>query len=252
MQYDVIVLGATFAAAGIVQKCKERCLVLERRPQVGYEFFSSLNYGKNYDADVCSSEAKELKDAFCNREAFMEDRVCISDCASLVYRMFQNSPILLNMEIISVNKETDGYTVIAHGVSGYRKFKANKLIDTRVREDMILSKTFNVMVNGEIEKLSEIFGDIAMEKWGYQKDAVLKIPVSVDADYISARKAVLNLTPKMPDDIKILMSADDFDFKIKQGYPKCEDGVLYLPSAMYENPLLAFDAGVMCANGGMI
>ena len=37
--YDVIVLGATFAASGIARQYKERCLVIERRAQAGYEFF---------------------------------------------------------------------------------------------------------------------------------------------------------------------------------------------------------------------
>ena len=42
--YDVIVLGATFAAAGIAQQHKEKCLVIERRAQAGYEFFGALDF----------------------------------------------------------------------------------------------------------------------------------------------------------------------------------------------------------------
>ena len=43
---------------------------------------------------------------------------------------------------------------------------------------------------------------------------------------------------------KLLLSAWGFDFQVKADYPKIEDGILYLPSKMYADPLLAFGAGL--------
>ena len=42
----------------------------------------------------------------------------------------------------------------------------------------------------------------------------------------------------------MILSADEFDYQVKDGYPKTEGNIFYLPSKAYENPLLAFDAGV--------
>ena len=58
--YDVIVFGATFAAAGISEKFKEKCLVLERRLQAGYEFYGALRYGAGSDKPLRRKEASAL------------------------------------------------------------------------------------------------------------------------------------------------------------------------------------------------
>jgi len=47
--YEVIVLGATFTAAGIAGKLGKNCLILESRPDAGYEFFGAFHFGTGYE-----------------------------------------------------------------------------------------------------------------------------------------------------------------------------------------------------------
>ena len=56
IMYEVIVLGATFAAAGIAEQCKHNCLILERRAQAGYEFFGALQFDVDCESDLCESK----------------------------------------------------------------------------------------------------------------------------------------------------------------------------------------------------
>ena len=42
---------------------------------------------------------------------------------------------------------------------------------------------------------------------------------------------------------RLILSAYEFDYHIKEGYPKTQDGILLLPSKAYKNPSLAFEAG---------
>ena len=58
MSYEIIVLGATFTAAGIAQKYKEKCLIMERSTLAGYEFLSALNFGTEYSCEPILDEAK--------------------------------------------------------------------------------------------------------------------------------------------------------------------------------------------------
>lgn len=44
-RYEVLVLGATFAAAGLAQVPGSRCLVVDRCGQPGWEFLGALNFG---------------------------------------------------------------------------------------------------------------------------------------------------------------------------------------------------------------
>lgn len=52
------------------------------------------------------------------------------------------------------------------------------------------------------------------------------------------------------DFVRLLCLANDFDYNVKQEYPKYVDGILYMPSKAYKNPILAFDAGAVFENGG--
>ena len=84
--YDVIVLGATFTAAGIAQQYKEKCLVLERSTMAGYEYFGAL--------DFAVEEAR-------------------------IYSYFVGSNVLFGTEIVSVQKNDDLFACVTHGAQGF-------------------------------------------------------------------------------------------------------------------------------------
>lgn len=107
--YDVIVLGATFAAAGIARQYKENCLVIERRLQGGYEFFGA-------DADVP------------------------------MYEIFKGCHTVFSAEVVSVEKTENGFLCLTHGVDGFRSYEAKRIIDTRCRGEMCVAKTYDLLM----------------------------------------------------------------------------------------------------------
>lgn len=249
MQHDVIILGATFAAAGFIHGSNKNCLILESRPQAGCEFLGALNYGTSYDLPLHSDAAKALLAEFKKRKVFQGDRICLFDCAPLLYAHLAKKQVMLNVQILSVEKSETGYTVTTHSVSGYRIYKARHVIDTRTHPHMIASKTFNVLLSGQ--GIFSCPNGTTFEKWGSDGHYVLKFPVAADEDYTQARKNLAQLTPFLPPCYRILLTADTFHYSIQPGYPCKKAGILYMPSAAYANPLAAFDAGVLCAQGGM-
>lgn len=249
MTYDTIILGATYLAAGIAEELQESCLIVERRPQAGYEFINALRFGPGYGEKLVSEKAKDLFKKFEEKGAFHGERICLFDCASCLYQMLENKNVLLNTEIVSVTKDGEGFRVQIHGVSGYRTFYAKRVIDTRVLPDMIHSKTLNLLINSKNHP-SRILPYASEAKYGYPGDVLIKIPVRADAGYAEARKQVKQFLENMPAGYKATLVADCFDWAIKQSYPKLKDGIYYLPSARFLGPLSAFDAGVLFARGG--
>ena len=247
MQYEIIVLGATFAAAGIAQKFGENCLIAERSTCAGYEFINALSFGTDYDKEPLSDEAKALFETFKNKKLLSGDRVCLYDCTSSFYKQLENKNVLLNTEIISVEKENDGFVCTLHNGSGYKTVTAKKVVDTRVHPWMIESKTFNFSLDCE-GVFSGIDGMIT-EKWGLDRNVVLRCPVQKNQTMADARKKVLDEVLKLPEGIKLLALADQFDYVLNSGIASEKDGVMYLPSKAYKNPVLAFDAGVLFAGG---
>ena len=240
MMYDIIAFGATFLSAGIAQT-SENCLIIERRPQAGYEFISSFNFGTNYDEELKSEEANELKKTFEERDYKTENRISLFNISAPFYRLLEDKNVLLNTEIISVCQKVDHFVCTAHGVSGFRTFEAKKIIDTRCDDDNCNAKTFNLLMDGNVSELSS---DLEYENWGFENNYVLRIPVSTDETYTQARKKAKEIIGNLPGSHRLVLSADVFDYEVKDGYPKTGNDIMYIPSKKYENPLLAFDAGI--------
>ena len=206
--YDIIVLGATFAAAGIAQQHKEKCLVIERRAQAGYEFFGSLNF---------TVEETEI------------------------YAHFKSCHMLFCTELVSVQKHSDGFACVTHGVQGFCTYYAKKVIDTRCNAEMSLSKTYNLLIDS---KEKPVFPNCRCEKTKGENRYIVYCPVSLSCGYAEARAAMQDIIGQFSETQRLILSANEFDYHIEEGYPKTRDGILYLPSKAYKNPQIAFEAGL--------
>ncbi len=235
--YDVIVFGATFFAVGIASQLGDKCLIVEKRPSAGYEFISALSFGTSYDKELKTDEAKALQKTYEERNFITENRVCLFPCSAPFYKLLENKNVLLNTEIVSAEKKEDYFVCTTYGVSGYKTFEAKKIIDTRENENICVSKTFNLLIDGDTSELSS---DIAYEKWGFENQYVIKMPVSVDASYFEARREAKKIIENLPVSHKLVLSADTFDYEIKKDCITAE----LQPSKSFDNPLLSFDAGV--------
>ena len=205
--YDVIVLGATFAAAGIAQQHKEKCLVIERRAQAGYEFFGALNF---------TVEETEI------------------------YAHFKSCHTLFCTELVSVEKTDDGFACVTHGVQGFYTHYARKVIDTRSNAEMSLSKTYNLLIDSKEEL---VFSNCHCEKTKGENRYIVCCPVPLSYGYAEARTAAQEIIHQFSETQRLIISAHEFDYRVKEDFPKIENGILYMPSKAYKNPTLAFEAG---------
>lgn len=242
-RYDVIVLGATFAAAGLAQVLGSRCLVLEAGPTAGTEFLGALHFGDDYAAPLQSDAAKELREEFEQRGAFSDGRICLLDCAAPFYRRWQEKELLLNTAVAGIEKNAEGFAVLSHGTAGFRRWQAACIIDTRAARQDIVCKTFNALIAGREGNAAPPQG-ISVQRWGYEGDWVLQCPVAADADPAAAR-AVLEAQLEQLAQHRLLMIAEDFACTVSAAGPYLREGIVQLPSCAYRNPLLAFDAGVL-------
>jgi len=230
--YEVIVLGATFAAAGIAHTYKKNCLILEQGLQAGAEFFGALQYGTGYDKQV-QGEAAALQKRFAESNIY--------SCDAEVYPYLQEADILFGSKIVSVEKTETGFVCTTHGVEGFCTFEARQIIDTRCNEKISRSKTFNLLM--ESKEAPAVSGTTAA-KAGMEDHYTLRLPVSLSCSFPEARAAAKTVVEQFSETQKLLLSAWVFDYQVQEGYPKTENGILYLPSKLYENPVLAFAAGL--------
>lgn len=205
--YDVIVLGATFVAAGIAERYKEKCLVLERRLQAGYEFFGTLYGGGEVT----------------------------------VYRNFEKCHTIFDVGIVSIKREDGAFLCVTHGVDGFCTYKAKRIIDTRCNADMCVSKTYNLLIESEEEP---DFSNLYCEKVEGHNRYILHCEVPLYCGYVEARTIVKKILEGFSETQRLILSANEFDYRVKADYPKTENGILYLPSRLYADSVLAFEAGL--------
>ena len=233
--HEVIVLGATFAAAGIAARLKGSCLVLERRLQAGCEFFGALNFGSGYGKAVSGKEAQQL------HRKFLQAGNGYYGCDAYIYPYFHPDHTLFATEIVSIEKNCDVFQCVTHGVDGFRTFSARQVVDTRTHGKAVLSKTYNLLIRSDNPPC---FAGISTEKAGMTDNYVLHCPVSPGCSFSEARAEAQKLLHRFSEDQRVILFANEFDYQIRPEALAVEDGIRYLPSKLFENPVLAFDAGL--------
>ena len=231
--FEIIVLGATFTAAGIVNRHKKKCLVIERRMQAGYEFFGALNFGCNYEKTIKSNSALLLKEKFCKEKSLFS-------CESLIYPYFNNTFTLFGTQIVSVAIIDGVFTCTTHGTSGYRTFKAKNIIDTRCDYRTSVSKTYNFLIESDTEP---IIPSCTFTKVYGENRYVIHCPVPLSCSYSEARNIILPIIKNFSKGQRLILLANEFDYRTHISYPKKENDIIYIPSKEYDNPILAFEAG---------
>jgi len=232
--FDVIVLGATFAAAGIVEAYEKNCLVLERRMDAGSEFYSALALTSE-PVPFCGDEA--CRD-FANR--FEEESPTAFGRDAVLYPIFQKCRTIFATELVCVRRTGDGFLCSTHGVNGFSEFEAKRIVDTRTHERFCISKSFNLLI--ESPETPE-FDGVSWKRIDCDGRYVLHCPVPPSGNLIQARKITLETVRKFSPSQKLILSANEFDYTLTKQIPKEEDGILLLPSKAYEHPVSAFEAG---------
>lgn len=205
--YEVIVLGASFAALGIAESLGDKCLILERGLRAGSEFFDALRFTEA-EAELCSA--------------------------------LRNCSVLFGTDVVSVEKTDHGYACRVFNARGFTTYYAKRVIDTRCREGQCLSKTYNLLITSDTKPS---FEGVHAEKASGENRFLLCCDVPLSCTYAEARGLLLPLITELSASQRLILSANAFDYRVKADYPKTEDGILYLPSKCYESPDLATEAG---------
>lgn len=234
--YDVIVLGATFAAAGIAHTYQKNCLILEQGFQAGNEFYGALQFGSEYDKKPKHPQAVEFLEKFMGNSLYTRH--------TEIYPYLQEADVLFGTQVTLIQKTEKGFQCVIHGCQGFYTYEAKQIIDTRSNEKISTSKTFNLFVESDE---APSFPGVTAEKTGVEKHYILRLPMSLSCGYQEARAMVMDVVQQFSETQRLILSASTFDYQIGENYPKTQDGVLCLPSKAYKNPVMAFEAGLEVA-----
>lgn len=234
--YEVIVLGATFAAAGIAQRYKEQCLILEQSQQAGGEFFGAFHFGTD-----CTNPPKN-SDALALWENFSEGNIC-ERCRD-IYPLLSQAKVLFDAQLVSVEQTEEGFACVTYGVEGFCTHWAKQVIDTRSTDAIAIAKTYNMLIESQE---APAFEGICREEIGIRDFYVLRLPVPLSCGYAEARSAAKKVILDFSETQKLVLFASEFDYQIPEDYPKMNAGIRRLPSKAYAHPALAFEAGLEVA-----
>jgi len=255
LYYDVVILGATSAALGVASELKQRhkILIINKTSMVAYEFINAYKVGVNWDRDPETELSKDIKRELIKEGIISCEKTHIYSAGPLFYKFFKDLDvdILLETEIISVQKEECDYRISVFNIGGHKTIKANYIIDTTEQQAGIESKSLNCLV---VNKKKDEFPSVEMDEIEIYREAdkiintaVMKYKCPLDFTLYKARHELIEKwrnRPKEATDWKIAAIGLCFDVVPQVGFKQIDKYHFVLPSAYYDNPLAAIDAGV--------
>ena len=192
-------------------------MVLESRPDAGYEFFGALRslYGK--EAEPKSALARALREKFARRDS-------LRACAPLFYACLRDQRVLLSTRVLACERLAEGFAVTICNASGESRIFARHLVDTRAEDRYIAEKRLNLL---------------------FLSGRMASLPMPADADMTEARRRLADALHALAGEDRVAAVADEFDVVLTDFRTLEYDGIVRLPSAGYADPISAFDAGVL-------
>lgn len=130
--YDTVLLGATFYSAAYAIKGND-CLIIDRRSVVGNEFAAALKASPCKMREYLPITQKFMKRLTDNGILCSDGRLqIVATSLELASFMFEAlCDVLLETEIISVEKNAQSYSICIFNRDGYQTVTAKNVIDTR-------------------------------------------------------------------------------------------------------------------------
>lgn len=251
--YDLAVLGATFSGVGAAAACEGKSIVFEHRQQIGYEFINSFNYGVGLNRPVKTVMGQKLKAELLKKRILSEKGlVHLPAVAPMIckYVIERGIKILLMTDVVNIEKFSEFYEITIYSVSGFKKIRASKVLNTIYDKNYITDKYINARIScadkGECALNSP---EATAIKGLFSGEYVLKYKVDTNDDIMTARKKLhdfwrdrqVSLKPWM-----IAAVADCFEVKVEKMSGVIDDSeYYYLFSAAFDNFLQAFEGGAV-------
>lgn len=214
---EVLILGATVAAAGILAAAGQKAVIVESRPDAGYEFFGALRTVRGKHISPVTEKGIALHKRFSARDS-------LRACTPLFYATLQGGRVYLSARVLDISRQEEGFAVTVCDASGERRIFAQHLVDTRAEARYITAKRLNVL---------------------FMSGRVAGIDLPAEADMTEARRQLAEKLPELAAGEEIVAVADEFDLTLADFRTLEYDGILRIASAGYADPISAFDAGVL-------
>ena len=256
---NILVCGATFAAFGLASRYRDKVLVVDRTTTVGNEFTSTFHPGTRWHETPLSPIGQAFKDDLIKRNILTEDgRAHIPALTPVLshHIVQQGINCLLATEILSVEQSDAGFEVMLFGASGSRRLTVAQIVDTTAGrlsqpgvQPEILSKSIHAILNCAEDQ--PVFPDITCAgatfvQGRFPSEVYLQLALRPQDDWPSARAKLHAFWADRPEALAgwtLAAVAFAFHTRIAPGSVPIAPGWQWLPSAAYDNPLAAFEAG---------
>ena len=240
-EYELVVFGSTFFAAGVASEYKKSILVIEPKTKPGYEFIDTFHSGSISEYHPETNQGRKFLE-------YLNDNNLTDDSYILRWTPYLSDVItkssadyLLMTDILNVAKEDKGYIVTIFNSMGKSEIFAKKIIDTRA--DFVERKTINFLVKGNpVCKDREELKIIGR----YNGLSFVETELSIDDDYPCARKKAVEgylYLKSIYEDISLIAIADEMYKKSSCEEKEVSMGYIQCFSSFYDNCIEAFDMG---------
>ncbi|TBL73922.1 hypothetical protein [Paenibacillus thalictri] len=278
---EMLIVGATFAGIGASLSMDRSFAIVERTTLVGHEFINSYRTGSDWKSVPEFPPTLELQKEFEEKRLLtLEGRVHLGGMAPIVFKQLLQSgksgSVRFMTEVVGIARRADGYDVTLFDAGGIRTVWTNRIVDTTsdcrslpgrfpVKEKAVCAvlHNTNASVNAEANAATSIVTgfNAGAEKPGlsipkefadrispgaFASEAYLRLPIAPEADWAEARHTLNRFWADRPAELQdwtIAAVADEFAAVPARSCEELDNGWLWMPSAAFENPLSAMDAG---------
>ena len=245
--YKLAVLGATFTGCGLANIINNS-IVLERGAAPGYEYAHAFYGGKKWDLEIKTPLANKFQNECLHRNIVNRDKIHIPALIPLLSTMLKGISTRFKFltEIISWNYINNLFEIEISNFSGIERLFAQKIIDTRSAESMLISKFYNALLHSPVpEEPDGNYSGNTVSTGLFPAQYILSIPLAPKTSWPQARNALhafwKNRDKKLQN-LFLSASGTEFACLCRPG-PEVINNITLLPSTAYDNPAQSMEAG---------
>ncbi len=262
--YEQIVVGATCSGLGIALAQADQTLVIESGASVATAFVEAFRPGTNLTAKSEFHElTKGLQKELEQRGLLQGEGIHLPGLATVLFKRLHTSSAgyLFLTDILSIDApKVPGrpYTLTLFNRSGRRRITADRIVDTTatfISDPQTLVSIKSTSIGGNLNLRNEESEIPASGLKGtsfevtpgrFSREAYLQLSLKPGETWPVARKALHRFWQEKPVELKPwdLVSVAAQLSNIPEKSVSKNETWSHLPSALYDNPLAAFDAGV--------
>lgn len=258
-----VIIGPTFFAAGQALQADNDVLVIGRNSSIGDEW--SYSYREiNSIPFIPKSEITQrlLNELNALPQASPEENAIAASV--ILYQFLAECPDKFKLwtEFESIKEIDDGYELTLYTVSGREVVQCAELIDNTPEartypgwgQSNIQAKRLNMIVHdcGSNSDLEQNFAGLLMRPGRNESEAIIEFSVDPKIPMIAARKQLLELWQRRPENMKnwkIAAFGAEFDYDLICDRSDIRQNWKFINPLAFSSPAAALDAGL---TGGVI